>query len=371
MPFFDVFASPRWSPLRMRTKVVSFFVFFQELSNKKKIKALRPKMAKIASRGSCLNSEERIFSSLFQEDHGNARYEESGSVALYFDLDCRENPLAGRSLQLPVKAELEESERNECTEVLSLAWIDFDFQRSPKKTTTGTVHWLYKQTQEISLCNANLLEGERKGLLNQWGPALKALTLRETTARNTNLRKMQSYKSAFYQKKEALLLNTTLPCLKVFFSLITKNKSKNSSHTEKFAKSRLKEKSSGRMRTKRQNRTACCFLRCISSSPGHWQHSKLPQQGRVLSDRKRGLQTTFCLDRSWSRALANRSLPAQQTRHQDKNCIQLHCRAWRQREAQLQRAKTTTFSTERRSFQSVNRIACHSAVCTRKMAMLR
>ena len=55
MPIFDIFASPRWSPLRMRTKVVSFFIFFQELSNKKKIKALRPKMTKLASRGSCLN----------------------------------------------------------------------------------------------------------------------------------------------------------------------------------------------------------------------------------------------------------------------------------------------------------------------------
>ena len=51
MPFFDIFASPRWSPLRMRTKVASFFIFFQDLSNKKKIKALRPKMTKIASRG--------------------------------------------------------------------------------------------------------------------------------------------------------------------------------------------------------------------------------------------------------------------------------------------------------------------------------
>ena len=35
----------------MGIKVVSFFIFFQELSNKKKIKALRPKMTKIASRG--------------------------------------------------------------------------------------------------------------------------------------------------------------------------------------------------------------------------------------------------------------------------------------------------------------------------------
>ena len=34
----------------MRTKVVSFFIFFQELSSKK-IKALRPKMTKIGSRG--------------------------------------------------------------------------------------------------------------------------------------------------------------------------------------------------------------------------------------------------------------------------------------------------------------------------------
>ena len=57
MPFFDIFVSPRWSPLRMRTKVVSFFIFFQELSNKKKIMALRPKMTKIVSRGSCLKGE--------------------------------------------------------------------------------------------------------------------------------------------------------------------------------------------------------------------------------------------------------------------------------------------------------------------------
>ena len=91
----------------------------------------------------------------------------------------------------------------------------------------------------------------------------------EATARSTKLGKMQSYKSVFYQKREALLLITTLPCLKVFVSLITKNNSKSSWHTEKFAKSRLKEKSSGRMRTKRQNRKECCFLRCFSSSPGH------------------------------------------------------------------------------------------------------
>ena len=99
--------------------------------------------------------------------------------------------------------------------------------------------------------------------------SFSCLTLCEATARSTKLRKKQFYKSVFYQKKEALLLITTLPCLKVFVSLITKNKSKSSWRTEKFAKSRLKEKSSGRMRTKRQNRKECCFLRCFSTSPGH------------------------------------------------------------------------------------------------------
>ena len=51
---FRHFASPRWSPLRMLTKVVSFFIFFK--SFQKKFKALLPKMTKIASRGSCLKS---------------------------------------------------------------------------------------------------------------------------------------------------------------------------------------------------------------------------------------------------------------------------------------------------------------------------
>ena len=61
MPFFDIFASPRWSPLRMRTKVVSFFIFSKSFQTKKKIKALRPKMTKIASRGgggSCLKDRD-------------------------------------------------------------------------------------------------------------------------------------------------------------------------------------------------------------------------------------------------------------------------------------------------------------------------
>ena len=53
---FRHFSSPRWSPLRMRTKVVSFFIFSRSFQTKK-IKALWPKITKIASRGggaSCL-----------------------------------------------------------------------------------------------------------------------------------------------------------------------------------------------------------------------------------------------------------------------------------------------------------------------------
>ena len=111
------------------------------------------------------------------------------------------------------------------------------------------------------------------------------------------------------EKKEALLPITTLPCLKAFVSLITKNKSKSLWHTEKFAKSRLKEKSSRRMRTWRPNHKACCFLRCISSSPGHWQTSKLPQQGRVLSDRKIDVQTTLSSKSQLESSAGNRSLP--------------------------------------------------------------
>ena len=45
----------------MRTKVVSFFIFSKSFQTKKKIKALRPKMTKIASRGSCLNTLFRKF----------------------------------------------------------------------------------------------------------------------------------------------------------------------------------------------------------------------------------------------------------------------------------------------------------------------
>ena len=47
--------SPRWSPLRMRTKRCRFSYFLRSFKQKK-IKALRRKMTKIASGGSCLKS---------------------------------------------------------------------------------------------------------------------------------------------------------------------------------------------------------------------------------------------------------------------------------------------------------------------------
>ena len=64
-------------------------------------------------------------------------------------------------------------------------------------------------------------------------------------------------------------------------------------HWKVCQKSSQRGKLSGRMRTKRQNRKECCFLRCFSSSPGRWQTSKLPQEGRVLSDQKIDVQTTL------------------------------------------------------------------------------
>ena len=197
------------------------------------------------------------------------------------------------------------------------------------------------------------------------------LTLCEATARSTKLRKMQFYKSVFYQKNEALLFITTLPYLKVFASLITKNKPKSSWHTEKFAKNRLKEKSSGRMRTKRQNRKVCSSLRSISSSPGHWRTSKLPQQGRVLSDRRRNFQTTLS-----SRSQLESSAGKQVTSSSTIQTPRQELRTTSPQGAGMKGSATSegqkdNFSAERRSFQSVNMIACLSAACMRKMATLQ
>ena len=108
-----------------------------------------------------------------------------------------------------------------------------------------------------------------------------------------NWEKSNPTRASFIRKKKRFCLLQPYLVWKFLSHWSQKNKSKSSWHTEKFAKSRLKEKSSGRMRTKRQNRKECCFLRCFSSSPGHWQTSKLPQESKVLSDRKIDLQTTL------------------------------------------------------------------------------
>ena len=119
-------------------------------------------------------------------------------------------------------------------------------------------------------------------------------------------------------------------------------------------------------------KTAKCVSSCVASQV-HQVPDNLPSfpSKAEFSQNERLSKPRCPLDRSWNWALANRSLPAQQTRHQDKNCVQIHCRPREWTEAQLQRAKTTTFSTERRSFQSINSIACLSAACTRKMATLQ
>ena len=103
-----------------------------------------------------------------------------------------------------------------------------------------------------------------------------SLTLCEATASNTKLRKPQSYKSVFYQNIEALLLilqpylvwkllshwsRKTNPKVRGTLKSLPKIVSKRS-HQEECVHSR-------------QNREVWCFLRCISSSPGLWQTSKL------------------------------------------------------------------------------------------------
>ena len=60
---------------------------------------------------------------------------------------------------------------------------------------------------------------------------------------------------------------------------------------------------------------------------GKLRASKLLKQGRLLSSRKTDFQTIL-LSRSQLESIAGkRSLPAQQSRHQDKNCVQLYYRA--------------------------------------------
>ena len=202
------------------------------------------------------------------------------------------------------------------------------------------------------------------------------LTLCEATARSTKLRKMQSYKSVFYQKKEALLLISYFAFLTLSESFCLtdheKQVQKFVSHWKVCQKSPQREviRKNAYIAPKPQSVLLPALHLKFSRSLTNFQASQARQSSLRSKDRC-PCKPRCRLDRSWNRALANRSLPAQQTRHQDKNCVQLHCRTRGWREAQLQRAKTTTFSSERRSFQSVNSIVCLSAAFTRKMATLR
>ena len=74
-------------------------------------------------------------------------------------------------------------------------------------------------------------------------------------------------------------------------------------------------------------KTAKCVASCVASKVLQVT-DKLPSfpSKAQSSQIERQMSKPRCsLDRSWNRALANRSLPAQQSRHQDKNCVQLCC----------------------------------------------
>ena len=80
---------------------------------------------------------------------------------------------------------------------------------------------------------------------------------------STKLRKMQFYKSVFYQKNEALLFITTLPCLKVFASLITKNIQKFVAHRKVCQKS--SERKNHQEECVQSAKTARCVAPCVPS----------------------------------------------------------------------------------------------------------
>ena len=133
-------------------------------------------------------------------------------------------------------------------------------------------------------------------------------------------------------------------------------------HKNVAAKNRPKEKSSGRMHTKGQNRKVCSSLCYIASSPCHWRTSKLPQQGRVLSSRKIYFQTTLS-SRSQLESSARKpfaSSPANQTPRQELRATSL-------RDAGVNWSATSepsdNFFNRTKVFQSFNRIACLSAAC--------
>ena len=92
--------------------------------------------------------------------------------------------------------------------------------------------------------------------------------------------------------------------------------------------------------------------------------SKLPQQDRALSSRKTDFQTSLSSRQELEFCARWKTLHFQLTKADTKARSAHNSTAGREekrREAQLQRAKTTTFSVEQRPFQSINRIPCLSA----------
>ena len=130
---------------------------------------------------------------------------------------------------------------------------------------------------------------------------------------------MQSYKSVFYQKKRSTFAYCNLT-LSESFCLIDHEK-----QIQKFvAHWKVCQKSSQREVIRKNAYIAPKSQRVylpawISISPGHWQTSKLPQQSRVLSDRKIDVQTTL-LSRSQLESSAGKpftSCSANQTPRQE------------------------------------------------------
>ena len=115
------------------------------------------------------------------------------------------------------------------------------------------------------------------------------------------------------------------------------------------------------MRTKRQNRKVCSSLRFISSSPGHWQTSKLPWQGRVLSSRKIDFQTTLSsrsqLESSAGEPFSSRSAATNQTQTQEVRATPLRFAGINGSATSDLEGQNDNFFCRTKVFQSVNSIA--------------
>ena len=92
---------------------------------------------------------------------------------------------------------------------------------------------------------------------------LLLIVLPSTKNLSTKLRKMQFYKSIFYQKNEALLFITTLPCLKEFASLITKTNPKVRGTLKSLPK--IVSKRSHQEECIQSAKTARCVAPCVPS----------------------------------------------------------------------------------------------------------